>query len=417
MSKFIINGKKKINGEVEISGMKNAATPILASTLLTKKTCILRNIPNISDVVAVLEIMKSLGSKIEYLDEHSLKISNSDINPNKLNEKAVRRMRSSVLFMGPLLARFNKIILPEPGGCIIGNRSLDTHISGFEQLGAKVEKRGGEYIIKVDKLVGATIVLPEFSVTATENIVMAAVLASGKTTIKLAACEPHVEDLCKFLNKLGAKITGVGTHTLTINGVKNLGGADYTIIPDQIEVGTFAILAAATHGKLKIKNIVPEHLDIILLKLKEIGVEFELGKNYLTILPTSNLKSFKLQILPYPGFPTDLQSVFGVLATQCQGTTLIQDPLYEGRMGYLNELTKMGANTIIADPHRAIITGPTPLYGTEVKTLDLRAGATLIIAALLAEGESVINDVEIIDRGYEKIEEKLKKIGADIIRE
>jgi len=416
MSKFIINGKHKISGEIEVSGMKNATTPILASTLLTKETCIIKNVPNISDVRAIIEIMRNLGSNIEYLDEHTLKISNSDINPMQLDEKAVRRMRSSVLFMGPLLARFHEIDLPEPGGCIIGNRSLDSHISGFQQLGASIEKGNRSYKLKVQKLIGNKIVLPEFSVTATENLVMAAVLAEGTTTIKLAACEPHVQDLCNFLNKIGADITGIGTHEISIKGVEELKGGEHTIIPDQIEIGTFIVLAAATHGQLKINNIVPDHLDIILLKLKEIGVEIEVGSNFLLVLPTSNLKSFKLQTLPYPGFPTDLQSVFGVLATQCQGTTLIQDPMFEGRMGYLNELIKMGANAIVADPHRAIISGPTPLYGTEVKSLDLRAGAALIIAALLAEGQSTINDAEIIDRGYEKIEERLIKIGADITR-
>lgn len=416
MSKFIINGKNKIEGEISISGMKNATTPILAATLLTKETCIISNVPNISDVKAVIEIMKNIGSKIEYIDEHTLKICNENINPCQLDDKAVRKMRSSVLFMGPLLARFHEIDLPEPGGCIIGNRPLDSHISGFQQLGAKIIKNTRSYKMSVDKLIGNKIVLPEFSVTATENIIMAAVLAEGTTTINLAACEPHVQDLCIFLNKTGAKISGIGTHQVIIEGVKELKGSEHKIIPDQIEIGTFIVLAAATHGKLKINNIEIEHLDIILLKLKEIGVEFEIGDNYLTILPTSNLKSFKLQTLPYPGFPTDLQSVFGVLATQCQGTTLIQDPLFEGRMGYLNELIKMGANAIIADPHRAIISGPTPLYGTEIKSLDLRAGAALIIAALLADGESVLDNVEIIDRGYERIEERLSSIGAKIQR-
>lgn len=416
MSKFIINGKNKIEGEINVSGMKNATTPILAATLLTKETCIISNVPNISDVRSVIEIMKNIGSNIEYLDEHTLKISNKDINPCQLDEKAVRKMRSSILFMGPLLARFHEIDLPEPGGCIIGNRPLDSHISGFQQLGAQVVKNSRSYKMSVDKLIGSKITLPEFSVTATENIIMAAVLAEGTTNIHLAACEPHVQDLCNFLNKIGAKISGIGTHQITIEGVKELKGTEHKIIPDQIEIGTFIVLAAATHGKLKINNIEIEHLDIILLKLKEIGVEFEVGDNYLTILPTSNLKSFKLQTLPYPGFPTDLQSVFGVLATQCQGTTLIQDPLFEGRMGYLNELIKMGANAIIADPHRAIISGPTPLYGTEIKSLDLRAGAALIIAALLADGESVLDNVEIIDRGYEKIEERLSNIGAKIQR-
>ena len=306
--------------------------------------------------------------------------------------------------------------MPEPGGCIIGNRPLDTHTYALEQLGAKIEKKDRFYGMRVDRLKGTTIILPEFSVTATENVLMAASLAEGRTVIKLAAAEPHVQDLCVFLNEMGAKITGIGTHTLIIDGVKELHGAEHAIIPDQIEAGTFAVMAAATRGEIKIKNIIPEHLEIILLKLKQIGVKLEVGSDYVQVLPSADLRAFKLQTMPYPGFPTDLQSPFGVLATQCQGTSLIQDPLFEGRMGYVNELAKMGANAIIADPHRVIITGPTPLYGQDIKSLDLRAGATLIIAGLIATGQTTINQAEIIDRGYEKIEERLSKLGANIKR-
>jgi len=416
MAKFIIEGGEHLKGEIEVMGMKNAATPILAATLLTKQPCLLKNVPNISDVRAVLEIMKSLGSEIEYLDEHTLKISNKNINPEHLEEKSVRRIRSSVLFMGPLLARFGQIDLPEPGGCIIGNRPLDTHIYALEKLGAQIERKDRFYGMRAKELRGTVIILPEFSVTATENALMAASLAEGRTIIKLAAAEPHVQDLCNFLNKIGAKISGIGTHVLIIDGVKKLHGAEHTIIPDQIEAGTFAVLAAATRGEIKIKNIIPEHLEIILLKLKQIGVKMEVGDNYLEIFSSPDLKAFKLQTMPYPGFPTDLQSPFGVLATQCQGTSLIQDPLFEGRMGYVNELAKMGANAIIADPHRVIITGPTPLYGQDIKSLDLRAGVTLIIAGLIATGQTTINQAEIIDRGYEKIEERLAKLGAKIKR-
>jgi UDP-N-acetylglucosamine 1-carboxyvinyltransferase len=416
MAQFIIEGGQHLKGEIEVRGMKNATTPILAATLLTKQPCLLKNVPNISDVRAVLDIIKNLGGRVENIDEHTVKVSNQDINPQQLEEKAVRRIRSSVLFMGPLLARFGKVDLPEPGGCIIGNRPLDTHTYALEQLGAKIEKKDRFYGMRAECLKGAVIILPEFSVTATENVLMAASLAEGRTVIKLAAAEPHVQDLCNFLNKMGAKITGIGTHTLTIDGVKELNGAEHTIIPDQIEAGTFAVMAAATRGEIKIKNIIPEHLEIILLKLKQIGVNFKVGPDYIQVLPSADLKAFKLQTMPYPGFPTDLQSPFGVLATQCQGTSLIQDPLFEGRMGYVNELAKMGANAIIADPHRVIITGPTPLYGQDIKSLDLRAGATLIIAGLIATGQTTINQAEVIDRGYEKIEERLIKLGAKIKR-
>ena len=416
MAKFIIEGGQQLKGEVEIKGMKNAATPILAATLLTEKKCLIKNIPQITDVQNMIDLLESLGSQVRRMDQTTLEISNHRVSLRLLDKKIIQNLRSSILFLGPLLARFGQVEIPEPGGCIIGNRPIDTHLYALEQLGARIEKEDGFYGMKTSGLKGAKIILPEFSVTATENAVMAACLAQGKTIIKLAAAEPHVQDLCFFLNKMGAEIKGIGTHTLEIRGVKKLAGAEHTIIPDQIEIGTFAVAAAATRGEIKIKNIIPEHLEIILLKLKQIGVGFDLKGNFLHIHPSSNLKAFKLQVLPYPGFPTDLQAPFGVLATQARGTTLIQDPLYEGRMGYVQELVKMGANAIIADPHRVIFTGPTPLYGQEIRGLDLRAGATLIIAGLIARGQTIINQAEIIDRGYEKIEERLSALGARIKR-
>ncbi|MGC9048631.1 MAG: UDP-N-acetylglucosamine 1-carboxyvinyltransferase [Patescibacteria group bacterium] len=414
--KFIIEGGYPLKGEIEVMGMKNAATPILVATLLTSEPCLLKNVPKISDVGNMLEILESLGAEINYLDEHSIQISNQNISLHRLDKDAVCKMRSSILFMGPLLSRFGQIELPEPGGCIIGNRPIDTHLYALEQLGAKIERENGFYGVKANGLKGTVIILPEFSVTATENALMAAVLAKGRTIIKLAAAEPHVQDLCSFLNKMGAKISGIGTHTLIIDGVKKLKGAEHTIIPDQIEIGTFAVAAAVSRGEVKIKNIIPEHLEIICLKLKQIGVKFDLDENSLYIHPSTNLRAFRLQTMPYPGFPTDLQAPFGVLATQCQGTSLIQDPLFEGRMGYVQELIKMGANAIVADPHRVVITGPTPLYGQEIKSFDLRAGATLIIAGLIAQGQTIINQAEVVDRGYEKIEERLSKLGAKIKR-
>jgi UDP-N-acetylglucosamine 1-carboxyvinyltransferase len=416
MAKFIIEGGYSLKGEIEVKGMKNAATPILAATLLTSEPCILRNVPKITDVLNMIEILKSLGSEIVFLDEHTIKISNRNLKLSSLNKELVQKMRSSILFVGPLLSRLSQIELPEPGGCLIGNRPLDAHLLALEQFGINILKKNGFYRMKADKLEGTTIILPEFSVTATENILMLAVLAKGQTKIKLAAAEPHVQDLCHFLNKMGAKIKGIGTHTLIIDGVKKLKGVEHTIIPDQIETGTFLVTAAVTRSEIRIKNIIPEHLDIILLKLKQIGVKYSLGKNYIDVFPSTNLKAFRLQTMPYPGFPTDLQAPFGVLATQCKGTSLIQDPLFEGRMSYVQELIKMGANAIIADPHRVIITGPTPLFGQEIKTPDLRAGATLIIAGLIAYGQTIIEQAEIIDRGYEKIEERLNLLGAKIKR-
>jgi len=416
MAKFIIEGGQSLQGEIKVGGMKNAATPILASTLLISEDCILKNVPLITDFLNLIEILKSLGSKIEFIDEQTIKINNQDVSLKSLEKKLIKKMRSSILLMGPLLSRFNQVEIPEPGGCIIGNRSIDSHLYALEKLGAQIEKEENFYGLRTKGLLGKEIVMPEFSVTATENAIMAAVLAKGKTIIKIAAAEPHVQDLCCFLNKAGAKISGIGTHTLEINGVDKLNGVEHTIIPDQIEIGTFAVMGAMNRGEIIIKNIVAEHLDFILLKLKEIGVNFELGVNFLKVFHTPKLKAFNLQTLPYPGFPTDLQAPFGVLATQCQGTSLIKDPMYEGRMGYIQELVKMGANAIVADPHRVVITGPAPLYGQEIRALDLRAGATLVLAALIANGETIINQAEMLDRGYEKLDERLVKLGAKIKR-
>lgn len=416
MSKFIINGGRPLAGKIMASGMKNAATPIIAATLLTSEECVIGNVPKISDVIRMLEILKSLGAKVEWAGEHEVTVCAKDADIKLLDEKAVKSMRSSILLLGPLLSRFRQVAIPEPGGCIIGNRPPDTHFYALEKLGAKVKRENGCFKLEAGELTGSLIILPEFSVTATENLLMAASLAKGKTEVRLAASEPHVQDLIKFLNNMGAHITGAGTHTLVIEGVEKLHGARHEVIPDQIEIGTFAVAAAVSQGEVTIEKVVPEHLDIISLKLKESGVNVEVGENYLKIKPSANLRAFRLQTLPYPGFPTDLQAPFGVLATQCRGTTLIQDPLFEGRMGYVGELVKMGANAIVADPHRVVITGPTPLYGQEIKSFDLRAGATLIIAGLIASGETVINEAEIVDRGYERMEERLKALGADIKR-
>lgn len=417
MSNLIIKGGKKLRGIIEVSGMKNAATPIIASTLLTDDECILENVPRLTDVMRLLQILQSLGARVVWKDDHTVSICAKGVSLKTLDQKLVKAMRSSVLLLGPMLVRFKEIELPEPGGCIIGNRPLGTHFYALEKLGAKVEVKSDSYCLSAPELSGAVIILPEFSVTATENALLASSLAKGETIIKLAAIEPHVMDLIAFLNKMGADIKEIGTHTLRIKGQKRLFGARHKIIPDQIEVGTFAVAAAVTHGEVEIKNIVPDHLDIILLTLQKIGVKFELDKKSLLIKPSTNLQAFKLQAMPYPGFPTDLQAPFGVLATQCRGTSLIHDPLYEGRLGYINELQKMGANAVICDPHRVLVTGPTPLYGQEIKSLDLRAGATMVIAGLVAEGETSLSGAEILDRGYESLDERLRGLGAEIERE
>lgn len=417
MATFRITGGTKLEGVIPIMGAKNAATPIVAATLLSEEECIIENVPVITDVLNLLALMESLGAQVER-DGHTVRIRASSLNHQALDRNLVKSMRSSILLLGPLLARLGEVRLPMPGGCIIGNRPIDAHLSALEQLGAIVEEGGEEVWINGKGLHPGVVILPEFSVTATENVLMAAASLSGSTTIKMAAAEPHVQDLCAFLVRLGATITGIGTHTLTVTGTKHFLGAQHRIIPDVSEIGTFMVAAAVTRGRVSFPDILPEHLDAVLDVSRRIGIDWNLKENTLHVHQQSPLRSLKkLQALPYPGFPTDLQAPFAVLATQATGTSLIHDPLYEGRMGYVHELIKMGANAVICDPHRVVISGPTPLFGTEIKSLDLRAGATLVLAALAARGETVISDAQLIDRGYERIEERLAAVGAAIRRE
>ncbi len=397
--------------------MKNAATPILAATLLADGPSVLRNVPRIRDVERMLDILRSLGVRAEWTGDHELKIEPQGADPAKLDRKAMRSMRSSVLFLGPMLARFREVELPEPGGCIIGNRPLDTHIVALTALGAACERGKEGYRLSAEKLVGRAVTLPEFSVTATENLMMAAALSEGRTTIKLAAAEPHVQDLGDFLNAMGARVQGHGTHVVTVDGVAKLHGAEHDIIPDQIEAGTFMVAAALTRGDLMIERVRPDHLDVVIQRLEAIGANVEVSTDAVRVTAPGALKAFKFQSMPYPGLPTDLMAPFGVLATQCAGTSMIHEPMYEGRFGFVNELVKMGANAVVCDPHRVLVSGPTPLYGQDIKSLDLRAGATLLLAGILADGGTVLHEAEIIDRGYERIEERFAAVGAVISRE
>jgi UDP-N-acetylglucosamine 1-carboxyvinyltransferase len=417
MSRLRIQGGKKLRGRLRVAGMKNAATPILAATLLSDEPSVLRNVPRIRDVERMLDILRSLGVRAEWTGDHELTIEPKGADPAKVDRKAMRSMRSSVLFLGPMLARFRAVELPEPGGCIIGNRPMDTHIIALQSLGAVCERGKEGYRLSAEKLVGRTVVLPEFSVTATENLMMAAALSEGRTTIKLAAAEPHVQDLGDFLNAMGARVQGHGTHVVMIDGVASLHGATHEIIPDQIEAGTFMVAAALTRGDLTIERVRPDHLDVVIQRLEAIGANVEVADDSVRVTAQGALKAFKFQSMPYPGLPTDLMAPFGVLATQCAGTSMIHEPMYEGRFGFVNELVKMGANAVVCDPHRILISGPTPLYGQDIKSLDLRAGATLLLAGILADGETVLHEAEIIDRGYERIEERFAEVGAVISRE
>lgn len=415
--RFVIRGGRPLDGDIVVGGMKNAATPILAATLLVPEPCVIGNVPRLSDVERMLDILRSLGSSVEWTGPNELTIDTGKADIGSLDAKAVKSMRSSILLMGPLLARFHEVTIPEPGGCIIGNRPIDDHLRVLGGLDADIRhNEDGSLTLTTGGLKGSNGILPVFSVTATENALLAAATADGTTVIRLAAAEPHVQNLADFLNSAGARITGAGTHTLVVEGVRRLRGTKHRVIPDQIEAGTFAVLGALTKGTLNIRGVVPEHLDIILLTLDRAGVRYALKGDTLVVGGQGRLDAFRLQALPYPGFPTDLQAPFGVLATQCSGTSLIHDPMYEGRLGYINELAKMGANATICDPHRVVITGPTPLYGKEILGLDLRAGATLVMAGLVASGETVLHNAKVIDRGYERLDERLRALGAEIER-
>jgi len=418
MSTLIIEGLAHLKGTVKISGSKNAALPIIAATVLVKGECVLTNVPDITDIHDMLSILKSLGAHVDFKN-NTLKIDTTAINGKNPDESLVRKIRASILLVGPLLARNKKVRVPAPGGCYIGNRPLDAHFDAFRDMGATVIEDGEIYHIEAPKLKGTTITLWEMSVTATENLLMAACLAKGTTILRLASCEPHVQDLCHFLNKMGARISGIGTSILTIEGVNTLKPTNYKVISDEIEAGTYMILAAATNSELTLENIETDRMDYtIFSKFREANMNFELEKNSIHMKKSLRIKPIKkLWTAPSPHFPSDLQAPFAVLMTMAEGSSLIHETMYEGRLNYLKELMAMGANASILDPHRAVIIGPTDLQGKRIESLDLRAGATLIIAALIAEGRSEIINAEIIDRGYENIIEKLQGLGAKIKRE
>lgn len=417
MDTFIINGGKKLSGEIEVRGSKNAAAPILAATLLTKEISKISNLPLIEDIFSLLKIIESMGAEVRWIGEREVEIDPSGVDVEKIDYDLVKKIRMSVLLFGSLSARFDKFNLANPGGCKIGKRPLGTHFDALEKMGVHVLQDEKNFIVDAGGRKNSKVVLREFSVTATEIAMTLAASIPGKTTIKIAAAEPHVEDLGKFLVKMGAKIEGLGTHTIEIEGNENLKGAQHEIIPDANEAATFLIMGVATKSPIVVKNAIEDHLDLVLEKLREMGAEFKIGKNEIEVVPTDNIKALgKIDARIYPGIPTDDQALFGVLATQTLGETLVFDTLFEGRFNYVGEIEKMGADAKVLNPHQVIISGPTELKGAEITSYDLRAGASLILAALLAKGESRIREVYQVDRGYEKIEERLQKIGADIKR-
>lgn len=423
MDKFVIQGGVPLSGTVVPSGNKNAALPILAATLLTDQPVTLRNLPNIGDVRTMLSMLETLGAGVERHDPHTVTVCVDRITSTSPDPGMAGQIRGSLTVLGPILARAGQVSLSLPGGDRIGRRRIDTHLMALAALGADIEQDGG-LELRSDGLRGADIWLDEASVTGTENAVMAASLARGQTTIRNAACEPHVQELCHMLNCMGAHVDGIGSNVLRIQGADGLGGGDFTIGPDFMEVGSFIGLAAVTGGEIRILGAAPEHLGMIRATYARMGIDFEIQGNDLFV-PTGQALEIrddmggavpKVDDAPWPGFPTDLLSIALVVASQARGTLLIHEKMYDSRLYFVDRLITMGARIILCDPHRAVVVGPSPLHGETLQSPDIRAGMALLIAALCAEGESVIHNIQQIDRGYEHIENKMKALGARIER-
>ena len=412
MKQLVIKGNKELTGEIKISGAKNSVVALIPAAILSDEGVTLYNVPNISDTKALLDILKLLNCQADYKNE-VLIIDTRNLKNEVIKEELSKKLRASYYFMGALLAKFNYVEIYFPGGCNIGSRPIDFHINGFKKLGAEVEIEGNKYIFKSKKLKGAKIYLDFASVGATINIMLAAVKAEGKTVISNAAKEPEIVNIASFLNSMGAKITGAGTSEIKIEGVEHLGKGVIDVIPDRIEAGTYIIAGALIGNNLKISGIIEEHVEALLSKLKEMGVDVKSTKNSLIINRPQTYKPINIKTLVFPGFPTDLGQPVSVLLTQAEGMSIFEETIYENRMGHIKYLQKMGANIRVND-RTAIIMGPTPLKGEEVTATDLRAGAAMVLAGLVASGTTVINDIEHILRGYENIVEKLKNVGADI---
>ena len=417
MKKVIkIEGGYELNGEVTISGSKNATVALIPSAILAHGPVTIVGVPTISDVDSLSEILEGLNVEVTKVAHDHIIIDPTNIKNVHLDSSAVTKLRASYYFMGALLGRFGEVRMKMPGGCYLGPRPIDLHLKGFEALGATVKYEQGLYTIKADKLVGNKIFLDISSVGATINIMMAAVYAEGRTTIENAAKEPEIIDVATLLNKMGAKVRGAGTNEITIDGVEKLMGCFHEIIPDRIEAGTFIILAAAAAKEMKINNIIPQHLDSLLSKLEEMGVDMVVDVDAVTIRKGNELNSVSIKTLPYPGFATDLQQPLTTLLTQCNGESTVRDTIYPERFKHCVELQRMGAN-IDLSPGKSFIQGPTKLYGDVVTATDLRCGASLVVAGLIAEGVTEIHEISHIDRGYEDLDGKLKNLGAKIWRE
>lgn len=418
MTKLKIEGNALLSGNVHISGAKNSGLKLIPAAILSGEISTLLNIPDILDIHRLCEILESIGAKIKF-ENNKVIIDPSQVNSFSPNESLVRKLRGSIVVMGPLLAKFGEAIFSKPGGCLIGARPIEDHLDLFSQLGVEIIEKDDCFHL-IGKPKAADIILNKMSVTATENAIMATVLSPGITTISVAAAEPEIIDLADFLNKMGADISGAGTHNIIIKGVDKLHGVEHSIIPDRIEASTYLIAAIATNSELKIGPVIPGHLSIIFKKLWAAGAKFHIveedGKSYIVTEKHGELIAQNIDTRTYPGFSTDIQSPYATLMTQARGESQIFETLYEGRFLFLDELKIMGADTEVLSPHVIKINGPSKLKGTEIYSRDIRGGAALIIAGLIASGETIINGIEFIDRGYEKMDEKLRAVGAKIER-
>ena len=423
MSSFIVSGGHELSGAVRPAGNKNAALPVLAATLMSAEPVTVRNVPRIRDVHTLLEIMESLGAAVTWTGADTVVVDAANVEAGDLDPELSERIRASILLAGPLLARFGALSLPPPGGDVIGRRRLDTHLLAFEALGAEVETSAG-LDIRAPALRGTDMFLDEPSVTATENAVMAASMAEGETLIRNAAAEPHVQDLCHLLNAMGARIEGIGTSNLGIRGAPALGGAEFEIGPDHVETGSFIGLAAVTRSRLVIEDAPVSHLDSILLGFRRLGIDCRVDGRDLVVdgraEPVVRMDAFghipKVDDGPWPAFPADLTSIAVVAATSARGTVLVHEKMFESRMFFTDKLVSMGARIILCDPHRVVVVGPSSLRGARVESPDIRAGMAMLIAALGARGESLIRNAGQIERGYERIDERLRTLGARIER-
>jgi UDP-N-acetylglucosamine 1-carboxyvinyltransferase len=423
MEKFVIEGGYPLNGEVTPAGNKNAALPMLTACLLTDEPVIFHNVPLIGDVNTMRKLVESLGVEIHEIDTHTWRVQAKEIRPAEMDPDLCRKVRTSILLAGPMTARTGELHLPPPGGDVIGRRRVDTHMIALRDLGAQVEY-DRVFHFRAKGLVGADILLDEVSVTGTENAIMACSTARGTSIVRNAASEPHVQELCHFLNHLGAQIENIGSNTLTIHGVPKLHGGEFTIGPDYLEVVSFIGAAVVTHGSVRIRNAGPEYLDMIKLVFGRLGVTWQVeggdiivpGNQRLEIEPDLGGAIPEIKVMPWPAFPTDLMSIAIVIATQARGTVLFHDWMYNSRMFFTDKLVGMGAQIVLCDPHRVIIQGPTSLFGEKMESPDIRAGMALVLAALSAQGKSTIRNIGQIDRGYERVEQKLASLGAHIER-